>query len=117
MAAENEQKTTPGDTQDKKELEQRKRDTGNTLCCPYCGDKLKKWEVPQTVFTQWPNEFLYVCFNDACSYYIGGWEAMAVVGNTCSYRLMYDPITNTCNPIPVFGKDALKDGIKEEKED
>ena len=100
----------------RREVERRKKEVKDTLCCPYCGDKLSKWEVPQTIFTEWPNEYLYVCFNDNCPYFERGWEAMAAQGNTCSYRLMYDPITDSCGPIPVFNRNMLKDNIIEDSE-
>ncbi len=96
------------------EITQRKKEIKDTLCCPYCGERLKKWKVPQSVFTEWPNEFMYVCLNDACSYYSDGWEAMAAMGRHCSFRLMYDPLTDTCNPLPLSNADKLRDGIIEE---
>jgi hypothetical protein len=103
------------DSPDKDEIKRRKEAIKDTLCCPYCGERLKKWEVPQTVFTQWPNEFFYVCMNDDCSYFNRGWYTMASQGNPCSYRLMYDPLTDSCNPIPVFNKETLRDGIIEDE--
>jgi SAM-dependent methyltransferase len=96
------------------EVERRKKEVKDTLCCPYCSERLQKWQVPQTIFTEWPNEYLYVCFNDNCSYFRKGWQAMASQGNTCSYRLMYDPITDSCGPIPVFNGTMLKDSIIED---
>lgn len=98
----------------KEEIERRKKEIKNTLCCPYCGDRLKKLDVPQTIFTQWSNDYFYVCFNDECRYFAEGWSAMAVLGKTCSYRLMYDHITDTCNPIPVNNRNILRDKIIEE---
>lgn len=94
----------------------RRKEVRDTLCCPYCGQRLKKWRVPQTVFTEWPNEFLYVCLNDECPYFICGWDAMAAQGNRCSYRLMYDPLTDNCQPLPVFNTKMLRDGIVEDEE-
>ena len=99
----------------KEEIQRRKSEVQNTLCCPYCGEKLKKWAVPQTIFTQWPNEFFYICLNDECPYYQRGWGTMATQGNPCSYRLMYDPLTNSCNPIPVFNRETLRDGVIEDE--
>jgi len=103
-----------GETRDREEIERRKREVGKTLCCPYCGEPLKKWAVPQTVFTRWPNEYMYVCFNDECWYYVEGWSVMAAQGNPCSYRLMYDPLEDCCQPVAVFSRDHMKDGIIEE---
>ena len=96
---------------DKEEIERRKAHVKDTLRCPHCEEPLKKWAVPQTLFTQWPNEFMYICFNDECSYFIRGWDALAKMGNRGSYRLMYDPETDCCQPIPVPTSRALRSGI------
>ena len=72
----------------------------DTLCCPHCDTPLKKWEVPQSQFVEWPNEYFYVCFNDGCAYFVGGWDRMAALGNLGSYRLMYDPLKDRCFPAP-----------------
>jgi hypothetical protein len=81
--------------------------------CPYCNTELKKWKVPQTIFTEWPNEYFYVCLNDECSYFVRGWEAMASQGLHGSHRIMYDPLTDTCQPVPVMNKNMLRDQIIE----
>ena len=94
-----------------KDIEQRKREIKDTLCCPHCGEKLRKWAVPQNAFTEWPNDFFYVCMNDECPYFLRGWDAMAVQGNRCSYRLCYDPLADCCQPIPVLSKKTLRDGL------
>lgn len=86
----------------------------NTLQCPYCDVRLCKWAVPQTPFTEWPNEFFYVCFNDGCPYFVTGWDAMGEQGNPGSYRLMYDPFRDAFHPLPVPGRNAFRDGIIDE---
>jgi SAM-dependent methyltransferase len=96
------------------EIEAAMRTVGETLSCPYCGGRLERWQVPQSPFTEWPNDFLYICFNDACSYFVRGWGTMADQGNPCSYRLMYDPLKDACHPMPVLTQGMLKDGILEE---
>jgi|GEM_PF-787026 len=100
----------------KEEIEQRKKEIKDTLRCPHCGERLKKWVVPQTPFTTWPNEYMYICFNDECSYLVRGREYMAQSGMCSMYRLMYDPLQDCCQPIPVPNTSALKDGIMEESE-
>lgn len=95
----------------REEIEQRRKAVKDTLACPYCGQRLTKWEISQTLFTEWPNEFFYVCFNDECPYFVEGWKAMARQSNHCSYRLMYDPLTDCCQPIPVLNHSMLRDGI------
>jgi SAM-dependent methyltransferase len=97
------------------DIENKKRSIKESLTCPYCGIRLKKWRVPQTPFTEWPNEFQYICFNDECEYYIRGWESMASQGNPGSYRLMYNPMTDSCHPIPVFNHLTLRDGIEDDE--
>ena len=99
----------------KAELKLKKFKVRETLCCPYCDEKLKKWEVPQTPFTQWPNEFLYVCFNDDCRYFIKGWEVLEAQGMPGSYRFMFNPETGGCHSAPVLNKNAMTDGIMEEE--
>ena len=92
-------------------VEERKKEISRTLRCPHCGDELKKWEVPQHCFTQWPNDYMYICFNDECPYYVRGWNSMSAQMNPGSYRLMYDPLTDSCQPVPVSNQNMLKDGI------
>ncbi|MGA7877083.1 MAG: ogr/Delta-like zinc finger family protein, partial [Desulfoferrobacter sp.] len=82
--------------------------------CPHCGEIMRKWAVPNTPFTTWDNEFMYICFNDTCPYLMRGWEAMNKQGNRgLSYRLMYDPIRDRCMPVPIPSLDALKESIVE----
>jgi hypothetical protein len=97
----------------KEEIEKKKEEIKNTLRCPHCDAELKKWQVPQTIFTEWPNEYFYICFNDECPYFLRGWDTMEKQGNHCSYRLMYDPLTDTCQPAPVRSRDNLRDNIIE----
>lgn len=106
---------TCGDKQGEDDMEQRKKNVGETLSCPHCGHKLKKWEVPDNPFCQtWENPFMYICFNDECSYYVRGWDLMyKSTHKTMSYRFMYNPDKDTCMPIPVPSPRALKEGIVE----
>lgn len=104
------------DTISKENLEIRKEKIKETLCCPHCGDKMRKWLVPDNPFAcTWDNDFMYICFNDSCSYYNRGWAYMRKEGNSGSYRLMYNPEKNTCNPIPVPTASALREGIVEDE--
>jgi len=97
-------------------LKVRERAVKTTLACPHCGERLKKWAVPDNPFVQtWDNDYMYICFNDACPYYVRGWEYMHREGNHgTSYRLMYNPEKDRCLPIPVPTPKALWDGIIEE---
>lgn len=105
-----------GERLSEEELAKRKSQIKHTLKCPHCGAKLKKWLVPFNPFScTWDNEFMYICFNDACPYYVRGWDHMNRQGNgSNSYRLMYNPEKDCVLPIPVPSPRALRDGIVEE---
>lgn len=93
------------------EITQRKTKIKDNLCCPYCDSQLLKWKVPDNPFTEWPNDYFYICFNDNCVYFIRGWGALIDQGIPGSYRLQYNHLTDSCHPIPVFNYTFLKDGI------
>ena len=95
---------------DPDEIEERKRWIRHTLCCPYCGESLQKWMVPDTPFNEWPNEFFYVCFNDDCPYFVRGWDLVGALGNVGSYRLIYDSEKDACYAAPVIGSSAMAKG-------
>jgi SAM-dependent methyltransferase len=105
-----------GESLEKEELEKRKKAVKETLRCPYCGEKMKKWAVPDNPFAHtWDNEFMYICFNDECPYFVRGWDHMYRAGNRgTSYRCMYNPENNRCSPIPVPSAKALRESIVEE---
>lgn len=104
-----------GERMDPQELDRRKRKIRSTLQCPYCGEKMNKWEVPDNPFeVTWDNDFMYICFNDRCPYYVRGWDHMSREGNRgVSYRLMYHPEKDVCMPIPVPSPKALRESIIE----
>lgn len=80
--------------------------------CPSCGEAMSRWRVPQTPFTEWDNEFMYICFNDACPYLVRGFSVMARQGNIgISYRMMYNPDRARYMPIPVPSLGSLRDSI------
>ena len=63
--------------------------------------------------SEWENEFMHICFNDACPYLVRGWDVMNKQGNRgISYRLMYDPLRDRFMPVPC--RVALRDGIMDE---
>jgi SAM-dependent methyltransferase len=105
-----------GEPLSEEELEKREAAVKDTLCCPHCGERMKKWDVSRSPYENtWDSDFLYMCFNDACPYLVRGWSVMNEQGNPgVSYRLMYNPERNVCLPIPVPTLSALKDGIVEE---
>jgi len=104
-----------GKKQGKDDLKRKKAFIKETLCCPHCDQKLSKWEIPDNPFCQtWDNEFMYICFNDECPYFVRGWDKMyRDTQQGMSYRLMYNPEKDRCMPIPVPSHQALRDGIVE----
>ena len=108
-----------GPTLSREELNKRKAAIKDTLCCPYCLEKMKKWEVPENPFVStWDNAFMYICFNDRCPYFVDGWDFMYRQGNRgASYRLMYNPEKNSCHPVPVMSVNTLRDGIVHDRAD
>jgi hypothetical protein len=85
--------------------------------CPHCGMPMKKCRTPQMPFagsTTWTSEFLYVCFNDECPYFVEGWDWMWTNYRRCvSYRHMVDPATGIAGPIAVSSYASLKEMIIE----
>jgi SAM-dependent methyltransferase len=102
-----------GEPLSREELQRRERTVRKTLCCPHCGEKMRKWAVPDNPFAYtWDNDFMFICFNDACPYFVRGWDFMSREGNRgVSYRLMYNPEKDCCQPIPVPSHKALREGI------
>jgi len=97
---------------DESQVAERKPHTKHDMACPYCGVRLRKWQVPLTPFSEWDQEFLYVCFHDACPYVLRGWDAMARQGNIgSSYRLAYARERDTFAAIPIPHMNALKESI------
>lgn len=94
----------------------RKERVHETLRCPYCDQPLTRWEVPDTPFVQWEDEFVWVCFNNRCPYMLEGWEAMRRQGNPgFTYRLMYLPGRNVCKPTPQPSIQAMRDTVIHER--
>ena len=94
-------------------LDSKKRQIHNTLQCPHCDEKMKKWAVPENPFeATWENEFLYICFNDNCPYYVRGWDHVyRTTFRIASYRFMYNQDKDICSPIPVPSSKALRESI------
>lgn len=81
--------------------------------CPHCGEQLRIWNNPQLVC--WSDEYQYVCFNDACPYFVRGWDWMRAQFNVnASYRYRLDPRTGDCGPLPVWSVEALKNHLRPE---
>lgn len=83
--------------------------------CPHCQTRLSKWRVPDG--TAWDEEFLFVCFNNECSYYQEGWKWMEEqFSQKVSYRYMLNPTTGASSQIPVWSDSATRELIVEEPE-
>jgi len=74
--------------------------------CPHCKKEMSIYEVPPVTFSDglgWGTPYLFLCFNDKCSLYEGGWENLKENYNqTASYRCMNYPGTDTFELMPVF---------------
>lgn len=80
--------------------------------CPHCGEIMNKWAVPQGPWPTWDNEYMYICFNDECSYLARNKEFNYTQGRPgLTYRQMYDPERDYLQPIPIISLVALRDGI------
>jgi hypothetical protein len=92
--------------------------SSNTPKCPHCGMPMKKWQTPLMPFagsTTWTSDFLYICFNDECRYFVDGWDWMwNNYHQYVSYRYLLDPATGIASPIAVSSHASLKDLIIEE---
>ncbi len=103
------------DGPDRSAVEERKKEIKHTLRCPYCGERMKKWMMPDSPYSTWDVEYMYVCFNDECPYFVGGWDAMSKQGNLgASYRFMYNPEKDVSLSIPVPSAKALRESIVQE---
>ena len=97
------------------EMKAQQEEVKRTLCCPHCGQRMKKWAIPDSPFNIWQNEYMYICFNDECPYLVRGWDVMSRQGNAAvSYRQMFNPDNGCLSPMPVPNLKVLKDGIIEE---
>jgi hypothetical protein len=83
--------------------------------CPKCGERMLRWYTPPSL--SWGTPYQYVCFNDACSYYVRGWAWMKETYNKeASYRHRFNPFTGDSGPVPVWSDKALRARIMEEDE-
>ncbi len=103
---------------DQEAVAERALRAGETLVCPYCGVPLSQWEVPDDPCIDWPNDFLYLCFNDACPFVVRGWRFMWKQGlEGHSYRFLLNPVTGGSITVPIRGLHDLKPGIVEKEKE
>lgn len=80
--------------------------------CEHCNAKMKKMSVPPE--SGYDTNFMWVCFNDECEYFVRGWDWMQSQYKVkASYRHRVDPISGQGSPLPVWSWDAMKDRIIE----
>lgn len=83
--------------------------------CPYCGEEMNLWEVPDIAMGDglgWGTPYLYICFNEKCPVYEKGWENIREnFAHNASYRCMCYPGTEQFECIPVFSPEGAKGQI------
>ena len=103
----------PADMQvDPREVDSRKRTVPETHLCPHCSEPLARWEVPDDPCIDWNNDYMYLCFNDACPFVVRGWRFMWEQGiEGHSYRYLFNPATDGSTTVPIRGLNDLRPGI------
>ena len=75
--------------------------------CPHCDQEMDIWEVPPINFSDglgWGTPYLFICFNDECPLYKGGWDNLQEnYAQVASYRCINYPGTDTFELMTVFG--------------
>jgi hypothetical protein len=86
--------------------------------CPHCGQKLNKWSTPTFNFSDglgWCSTFLYICFNDNCTFFKSSWKHMyETYGQEMGYRYMVHRDSGESSSLPCGSKDAMKGDIIDE---
>ena len=67
------------------------------LKCPYCEVDLERWECRDSPLAAFNTEFLYVCVNRECPYFLGSLEEDHMGG---AYCFVYDPSRDWIGPMP-----------------
>ncbi len=94
-------------------IKKRKARISETHECPYCGQKMRLWGITDNPMSTWDHD-IYVCVTDSCPYLVRGWKVMYDQGNpSISYRLTYDPKSDTISPIPVPNLAVIKDSLRD----
>jgi len=101
----------------REEVAARKKAVAETGQCPYCQEPLSTWLVPDDPCIDWPNEYLSLCFNDACPFVVRGWRHMWNQGVPgVSYRYLFNPVTGGSSTVPIRSLADLRPGIVDEVE-
>jgi hypothetical protein len=103
----------PREKHDSKRVANNRSRIKETLQCPYCDEKMRLWAVTDNPMSTWDHD-LYICINDFCPYVVNGWKVMYDQGNhNVSYRLCYDPKSDTLSPIPVPNLAVIKGSLRD----
>jgi hypothetical protein len=82
----------------------RKVEVRDTLRCPHCDAPLTEVPVPNTPFSEWDAEVVWVCFADDCPFTLRSREVMRQQGNLgVAYRLLYHRERDRIYTVPDVG--------------
>lgn len=71
------------------------------LKCPYCDSDLQRWNCPDTPLAAFNTDFIYVCVNPECPYFLGSLEDDGPGGHVGgAYCFVYDPSRDWIGPMP-----------------
>jgi hypothetical protein len=83
--------------------------------CPHCDTKLTLCDAPPVHVGDglgWGSEYLFICLNDECSLFVGGWNHIEnQYGHVGSYRHMKLPGSDEAYNMMVAGKGAFTGSI------
>lgn len=81
--------------------------------CKYCQSDMLRWAPPGN--STWSCEFLWVCFNDECPYFVRGWDHMMKTQEVkASYRNSVNPENGSEGPLPCWSPHAHREAILED---
>ena len=73
--------------------------------CRYCNATMEKMDARHL---EWGTTFLWVCYNNECTFFKKGWDhMMKTVGQLVSYRFMITPDNGSQGVIPAFSSEYL----------
>jgi len=84
--------------------------------CPHCNESL--CIIKTTPLSYWGGEFIEVCLNDQCEYFLDSWRTLArQVGGSFGYRYFQAYQGNgNGGPLLVGSKEVLKDCVISEED-
>lgn len=80
--------------------------TDSKTICAHCQKPMPQWETPPDGVGEgsgWDTEFIYVCTNNDCSFYVQSRERMLkFYQRDVAYRYMYNPESGETGSIPAL---------------